>query len=391
MLGLASSSCDSGQQLPVSDAREARVVKSHPDEPGRRWLAHSAEAAEEQGAGPLRVVGFGSGAPGDVVDAFVFIPQERCALVYARGNDTIEDLDLHAFGDDGTEFGSDEAPDAEPSLLICPERDTRLYLAARVAQGHGVLALGLHDLAPQDAVRIARAIGARNHSSDPRDVDEPWPGLGEALELHREEIGGHWIDQRRVALPVDSRVATHISVTVPAQRCLDALALASDEVARLELLAEDENGRIFARGRQKGPNRSLLFCAGEQAQELRLMIRPHAGRGLAVLTVSTTRGPQDRFDLNPAIPVEYLSTGDTAKSDSPSPFAAYGQKAFTARGRALLLANQAQWLFTARFDPGCRASSGTRRGFGRATEACFPNTRQMGRANVCLCDGKCSH
>ncbi len=118
---------------------------------------------------------------------------------------------------------------------------------------------------------------------------------------------------------MDSRVATHISVTVPGQRCLDALALASEEVARLELLAEDENGRIFARGRQKGPNRSLLFCAGEQDQELRLVIRPHAGRGLAVLAVSTTRSRQDRLDLNPAIPVEYLSTGDAAKSDPPLP------------------------------------------------------------------------
>ncbi len=189
MMGIVVSSCGGDQQVPAGDAREARAVRSHPEEPGKRWLAHSAEAAEEQGAGRLRVVGFGSGAPGDVVDAFVFIPEGRCALVYARGNDTIEDLDLHAFGDDGTEFGSDEAPDAQPSLLICPERDTRVYFAARVAQGHGVLALGLHDVAPKAAVSVARAVGARNHSTDAQDVNEPWPGLGEALELHREEMG----------------------------------------------------------------------------------------------------------------------------------------------------------------------------------------------------------
>jgi hypothetical protein len=117
-----------------------------PGKPGTRetaWLQDTARSAQAAGAGPLQLLSFGSGTAGDKVDGFVHVPAGRCVLVYARSSGTVEDLDLHAYGDDGTPFGSDESPDDLPTLLLCPQEERRLFVAARVAQGHGLVALGV--------------------------------------------------------------------------------------------------------------------------------------------------------------------------------------------------------------------------------------------------------
>src|SRR5690606_5896279 len=103
------------------------------DEPldGGVWLGETAAAASAAGAGP----------PGDHISTLVNVPAGRCALFFARGSDTIEDLDLFAYGDEGALLGADEAPDEHPTLLVCPDVGRRLYVSARVSSGHGLMAL----------------------------------------------------------------------------------------------------------------------------------------------------------------------------------------------------------------------------------------------------------
>ncbi len=273
---------------------------------GRLWLEETAAEAEQAGAGPLQVLAVGPGTPGDHVPGLVNVPQGRCALLYARGSRSVDDIDLFVYGDDGAQFGSDEAPDDVPTLLVCPDSGRRLYVAARVAAGQGIVALGVQEVAVKSAEAVARAAGARNFGGQATAKADAWPGLTESLAAHRAAIGGTWEDLRRVALPVDSRVPTRLTARVAPNTCVDALILASDEVAQLEVEVLDDQGRIFGRSPTGGLARSVVVCSGEDAK-FTYEIRPHAGRGLAVLALSSTPSGADttlseeapRFDLIP--------------------------------------------------------------------------------------------
>jgi hypothetical protein len=261
-----------------------------PNEYELRWLRDTARAAESAGASKVRLAAFGSGTPGDSVEGFAGVGPEHCILAFARGSSSIEDLDLHAYGDDGTQFGSDDSPDDLPTLLLCAEKPTRLFLAARVAQGSGVVALGVQTVPKVAADAVAKAVGARNYGAATAQQKEAWPGLEAALKQHREDMGGDWLDQRRVALPLDARVPTHLNAIVPANSCLDLLVLPSDDLAQVQMSVADERGRVFARARRSGRNRALVLCAKEVERHVTLELRPYAGRGLAVAAVSVTSG-----------------------------------------------------------------------------------------------------
>lgn len=278
-----------------------RLISDSPSEPGSesasstsdykfRWLRDTARQAEAAGASKVRLAAFGSGTPGDSVEGFAALGPDSCILAFARASRSILDLDLHAYGDDGTQFGSDDSPDDLPTLLLCSETPARLFLAARVAQGSGVVALGVQAVPKSAASAVARAVGARNYGVTVAPQTEAWPGLEVALKQHRDAMGGEWIDQRRVALPLDSRVPTHLNATVPPESCLDLLVLPSEDLAQIQMSVADERGRVFARARRSGRNRALVLCARKLQRQVTLELRPYAGRGLAVAAVSITQG-----------------------------------------------------------------------------------------------------
>lgn len=279
-----------------------------------RWLRDTSRAALGAGAGPLHVVGFGAGVPGDSIDGFVFVEEGKCLLTYARGPVSVEDLDLLAFGDDGTPFGSDESPDDLPTLMLCPDGPTRIYLAARVAQGQGLVALGAQLLPRAAAEDVSRAVGARHAKTAVHEPNGAWPGLDSAVARHRDALGGEWIDQRRVAVPLDARVPTVLTADVPAGGCLDVLLLPSADVSQVQLSARDEHGRVFARAHASQRRSSLVLCSEKGDQEVAFDMRPYAGRGLAVAVLSVTRPGFTSHDLQ--LPVTQIGPA-AAASESP--------------------------------------------------------------------------
>ena len=242
-----------------------------------RWLAPDAARARAAGAGESVVVAVEAGAAGDRVSGMLALPEKECGLLIARASGSIEDVDLFAYGDDGTVLGADEAPDKTPALIVCPPHPSRIYLSARVAAGHGLVALGAQRVAPDQALRVARAIGARGLADDPTRRLEAWPGLDDRIAEHRRMIGAKWQDLRRVAVPIDARLPTNVSAAIDDKGCVDVLVIPSDEVSHLDVAAVDLDGRIIGRAAAVGRDRALIVCSPTRAA-LTVEIRPHAGQ-----------------------------------------------------------------------------------------------------------------
>src|SRR4030095_15236997 len=65
----------------------------------------------------------------------------------------------------------------------------------------------------------------------------------------------------------------------------------------------DASGRWIGSGEARGTDRNLMVCSSEQ-REIAIRSRPHAGRGLAALVVSTASraeagGGTARYDIRP--------------------------------------------------------------------------------------------
>ncbi|MEP7051907.1 MAG: hypothetical protein ABJB12_16195 [Pseudomonadota bacterium] len=257
-----------------------------------------------------KVITVEAGVAGDRVAALVDLPLESCAVFIARGTDTIQDLDLSAFAEDGAVLGMDEGADKTPALLICPPHPERVYVAARIAAGHGLVAVGVERMPPQDAERAAAAYHARHSQAELDSRLATWPGLAERIAEHRKRMGGQWQDVRRVALPLDARIPTRISATVEENRCLSALVLASDELSHLELTAQDENGQTLGRAAALGRDRSLVVCSPLNST-VSFELRPQGGRGVAVLVLSQT-APGTSNDIDDAWRLERYEAGTLA-------------------------------------------------------------------------------
>lgn len=260
--------------------RALRVLPDRVD--GGALLSNDAALASRAGAGPLRVVGVDLVSEGDRVGGFVEIPDGECMLAFARCSPTIGDVDLFAFEDDGSTFSTDEAPDARATILVCPPHPRRLYLAARVMSGAGAVSVGVQSVPAAEADRVARAVSARGRPGEESGRLESWPGLEAKIRAHRAAIGGRWDDVRRVALPVGARAPSRVSAQIEAGRCLDVLVSPSDEIASLEVVAEDAAGRIVARARERGQDRALILCSAVAA-ELSITVRARASQGLAAV------------------------------------------------------------------------------------------------------------
>jgi hypothetical protein len=224
----------------------------------------------------------------------------------------VDDVDLFAYGEDGAMLGSDEASDRAPALLVCPPHPRRIMLIARIAAGHGLVAIGAQRVAVKDAERAAAAYGVRYRPGEIARRMTVWPGLDERLEQHRRSIGGSWVDLRRVAVPLDARTPTRISASVEAERCLDVLITPSDEVSALDVAVLDEDGRIVGRTESAGRERSVVVCSPMPAS-ITLELRPHAGIGLAVVMMSRSReGSEAQIDA--AVQrLELFATGSVAE------------------------------------------------------------------------------
>jgi hypothetical protein len=253
------------------------------------------------------VVAVEAGVAGDRVSTLVALPDSSCAVFIGRATDTVEDLDLLAYGEDGAVLGMDEGPDKTPALLICPPHPSRVYVAARIAAGHGLVAIGVERMPPADAERAANQYHARHRSEESSARLASWPGLAERIAAHRDRLGGKWNDVRRVAIPLDARIPTRISATVEEGRCLHALVLPGEELSRIELSALDDNGHILGRAEALGHDRSLVVCS-PLSHVLSFEIRPQSGRGVAVLVLSQSE-PRSANSIDDALRIDRYASG----------------------------------------------------------------------------------
>lgn len=270
------------------------------------------------------VVAVEAGVAGDRVATLVDLPESSCAVIIARGTETIEDLDLMAYGEDGAVLGMDEGADKTPAVLICPPHPTRLYVAARVAAGHGLVAIGIERLPPKDADAAAQQYHAKHRGNEAEARLSAWPGLAERIAEHRQRLGGKWTDVRRVAIPLDARLPTRLTASVEENRCLHALVLGGDEVAHIELTATDDDGHILGRAVNLGRDRSLVVCSG-LSTTVGLELRPQAGRGIAALVLSQSE-PGAAAQIDDALRIDRYATGslDEARQKSEASVAGLG-------------------------------------------------------------------
>ena len=262
-----------------------RALKVLPDRvEGNALLQNDSALAARAGAGPLQILGADMVAEGDRVGGFVEIPEGECMLAFARATPTVGDVDLFAYDDEGSTFSTDEAADVKATILVCPPHPRRLYLVARVMSGAGAVSVGVQSVPAAAADAVAQAVGARGRPGEESGRLESWPGLEAKIRTHRAALGGRWDDVRRSAMPVGSRAATRLTVSVEPGRCTDVLVVPSDELGSLEVVAEDAGGRIIARARERGMDRTLVLCAASLA-EVSVAMRARGSQGLVAVVV----------------------------------------------------------------------------------------------------------
>jgi len=300
--------CGAAQPPPPKPKEKVKAepLRIVPDKPsGVALLDPDAARTKAAGAGPLEVIAAEFLSEGDRLGSFVEVPEAACALVIARGSASVVDVDLFAYEDDGASFAVDESTDARPAILICPPHPRRLYVSARVVSGAGLVGLGVQSVPVNVAPAIERVAGARGRSGGETGRLESWPGLEAKLITHRTFLGGRWEDVRRAAVPVAPRAASRVSVSIEAGRCVDVFVSPSDEIGSLEVVAEDTSGRILARGRDRGRDRSLVVCSAT-ALEMSVAIRPRASTGLVAVVASRSAQGASAV-LDPATRAEYLT------------------------------------------------------------------------------------
>lgn len=289
---------------PAKSAGEVEILDDALD--GSRWLERDAKTATSLGAGPLRIAATEFGTDGDRIGAFVHIPSDQCLLAYARGSFGIEDLDLYAYADDGATLAIDEASDPHPALVICPPQPMRAYVAARIAHGRGIVALGVHTVSTSAVGPIGQALGARGRPGEEVGRAETWPGLDERIAERRKSLGGQWEELRRVAVPVDARAPTHVSTELEPGQCLDVLVLPTEELVGLDVTVLDADGRIATRASIWGRDRTSVVCASMKTA-LSVELRPRAGHGLAAVVLSRS-STFDQHELPGSVPITQIGT-----------------------------------------------------------------------------------
>jgi hypothetical protein len=293
------------------------------------------------GASEVKLVASGEAVEGERLGAFIDLPGDACVLAYARASSSIEDLDLAAFDDEGSPVAVDEGPDPKPTLLLCPagaagaSRPGRVYLAAHVVNGEGLVGVAAQSVPRDRAAEVSRALGAHGGGAGATQPTDAWQGLDDHVRAHRQALGGTWDEFRRAAIVLDSRAPTLVTLPVEAGSCVDAVLVPGDEVALLEVEAVDGAGRVVARAREGGSDRTLTVCS-PMTFEGSLVIRPHVGRGLAAIVLAKTRESASRdLTLKPDVLWEPTSVPiDAARTEREGALAraGYGGEAFSSKG-----------------------------------------------------------
>ncbi|MGO8993945.1 MAG: hypothetical protein ACLQVI_11490 [Polyangiaceae bacterium] len=274
-----------------------RVVQGDLD--ASRLLGDLPARASRLGAGPYTMVASGEAVDGERLGAFVELPHDACVLTYARASSSVDDIDLAAFDDEGALVAVDEGRDPKPTLLLCPPEPPRVYVGARVASGEGLVAVAAQTVPRDRADEIGRAFGAHGVLGGGSRPADAWPGLDDHLRTHRRALGGTWEEFYRRALLLDSRLPTVVSFPIEADQCVDAVLVPGDEVALVEIEAVDDEGRVVARAREGGSDRTLTVCSPITFRGS-LLVRPHVGSGLAAIVLAKTQASAARdFTLKP--------------------------------------------------------------------------------------------
>ena len=257
--------------------------------------------ASRLGAGGVSIVASGEAVDGERLGAFIDLPTDACILAYARASSSVDDLDLAAFDDEGALVALDEGRDPKPTLLLCPPEPARVYLGARVASGEGLVAVAAQTVPRDRADEVARTFAAHGVlGGGPRPADA-WPGLDDHLRAHRHALGGAWEEFYRRQFPLDSRLPTVVGFSVEAESCVDAIVVPSDEVALVEIEAVDDAGRVVARAREGGNDRTLTVCSPIEFRGS-LVVRPHIGSGLVWIDMAKTHASSGRdFTAKPEV------------------------------------------------------------------------------------------
>lgn len=306
-LAVMLTACGGGQPVrptpPPTAQVEAPKVVVGPLE-ARPLLGDLPIRAQRYGAGPLAIVASGPMSEGERVGAFVEIPKDSCLLTYARSSASLEDIDLAAFGEEGNPVAVDEGPDPKPTLLVCPSRPDRLWVAAHAAAGEGLCVIAAQ-LVPRDrADAVGRAVNA--HGSTPKSP-ETWPGLEDQVRAHRTAIGGTWEEVRRVAVALDARAPSAVPMNIDEGGCIDALVIPDEDVAVLDVDVFDADGRVVARAHDTSQSRSVTVCS-DTAVAGSIQVRPHVGRGLAAVVLGRTKGDGAR-EMSARPEVAWVSAG----------------------------------------------------------------------------------
>lgn len=240
-----------------------------------------------------------AGTAGDRVSGLLEIPEASCAIVIARGGASVQDLDLAAYGEDGSVVGIDEAPDKTPTLTICPPHPRRIWISARIAAGYGLVAVGAERVSPRDLARaqahLSSNAGAAAGGTSGSRIDK----LEQRLQEHRNQLGGSWQEIRRVAIPLDVHTAARVSARIEADHCVDAFVLPGPQVGSLQLSAVDPSGAILGRGNHSGRERYIVACSASETP-ITFEARPQFGRGLGTLVLSKTLAGSEE-ELSPVV------------------------------------------------------------------------------------------
>ncbi|MDP9035521.1 MAG: hypothetical protein M3O50_12005 [Myxococcota bacterium] len=245
--------------------------------------------AARLGAGASSLVSSAEAVQNDWVGGFVDVPTDACLLAYARGSASIEDVDVAIYSEEGTQLGVDEGRDVHPTVLLCTPHPARVYVAAHVVEGEGLVGVGAQLVPKQRALIIARALGARGGLAEAPRPAEAWPGLEDAVRAHRLALGGAWEEFKRVALAVDARLPTDVSLPIDADQCVDAVVVPDGDVTMLDVDAVDGDGRMIAHAREGLDARTLTLCSALSVAGT-LALRPHTGRGRAAVVLARARG-----------------------------------------------------------------------------------------------------
>jgi hypothetical protein len=319
LLAFAISACASHPQPPLGGPQllpSPRVTAGGLDP--RILLGELPIRASRLGAGAPSLVSSSEAIENDWVGGFVDVPPNDCLLGYARGSPSIADVDVAVYSEEGTQLAVDEGRDVHPTVLLCAPHPDRVYVAGHVVEGEGLVAVGAQLVPKERALVVARALGARGAIAEgPRPAD-PWPGLEDVVRAHRQALGGTWEEFKRIALSVDARVPTYLSLPIEADQCIDAVIVPDADVALLDVEAFDGEGRVVARAREGLGARSLTVCS-PMSMPGSLSVRPHIGRGLTAVVLARARSDlvrdlQTRPDVAWTVASQSLEAAKTARN-----------------------------------------------------------------------------